>query len=139
MSCCEEAPVSFVRYTHSEQRPTKKPRQVAGLLGSSESRAYQRGRPPPPPPVRGLSTAMLTLSGRPPRSLPFCSSAFSADCWLAKVTKPKPLGRPVSRSMIRANSEISPYWEKIPRNWDSSTEKGRLPTYNLFCCDISIS
>src|SRR5690606_37692719 len=70
--------------------------------------SYQRMPPPRPPRAGGLSVAMFTRSARPPRSLPFSSSACSADCCFAKVMKAKPFGRPVSLSLIIASSSMSP-------------------------------
>jgi len=53
--------------------------------------AYLRLYPPPLLPLRSLSCAMFTLSGRPSSVLPSCDNAVSAACWVAKVMKANPL------------------------------------------------
>ena len=58
--------------------------------------------PPPPPPRAGRSSASFTRRGRPSSICPSMPSmAFLASSGEPMVTKPKPRGRPVSRSLTR--------------------------------------
>src|SRR5436305_11815298 len=71
--------------------------------GSRRCRGPRSPRPPsrnPPRCVWGL--ASLTVSARPPDSLPFnAAMAFSASSSFVIETKPNPRDRPVSRSVAR--------------------------------------
>src|SRR5690349_11340319 len=63
--------------------------------------------PPPPPPSRGgIGRASFTVMDRPSKSAPlYFVIASAASCSVDISTKPKPLLRPVSRSvMILADS-----------------------------------
>src|SRR5579863_4362704 len=46
-------------------------------------------------------------------------------------TKPKPRGRPVSRSVISETFSTVPCWENNVRTASSVAVKGRFPTYSL--------
>src|SRR5476651_657737 len=63
--------------------------------------------------------------------------AFWPSSALLMVTKPKPRGRLVSRSMMRLVSETVPYLEKRAFRSCSVVWKERFPTYNfilfIFC------
>ena len=78
---------------------------------------YRSRRCPPPesrrgPPEEGRSSfgrASFTVNARPPMFFPFISAiAFFASSALLIVTKPNPLDRPVSLSMMIATSWTSP-------------------------------
>jgi hypothetical protein len=63
--------------------------------------------------LRGLSSAGLTLSFRPPNSCSSnCFMASSASSELENSTKANPLGRPVARSVGRKTSLTSPAPDK---------------------------
>src|SRR5476651_1820959 len=57
--------------------------------------------------------------------------AFWPSSALLMVTKPKPRGRLVSRSMMRLVSETVPYFEKRLFRSCSVVWKERFPTYNF--------
>src|SRR5260221_237790 len=80
--------------------------------------------------TRGL--AMLTVRARPPMSLPFKPSiAFWASSAEAMVTKPKPRGRLVMRSIIRLVSVTVPNCANASWRSFSVVLKERFPTNNL--------
>src|SRR5256885_13861728 len=51
-------------------------------------------------------------------------------------TKPKPRGRPVSRSVIRETFSTVPCLENRARTASSVAVKGRFPTYSLVICKV---
>src|SRR5215471_5632517 len=81
------------------------------------SRPYQRERLPPPPLERSsLGRASFTVSALPSISFPF--NALIARCASASLvisTKPNPLDRPVSRSVIRLTVSTAPWLSKRER------------------------
>src|SRR5262249_40821308 len=101
--------------------------------------------PPPPPPnpprfppplLGSIGRASLTVNARPSCSVPFnLAMASFASASVDISTKPKPLLRPVSRSvMIFADSTV-PNAANISEREVSLIEKGKLPTYSfLFIC-----
>ncbi len=103
--------------------------------------ALARMRPPPlppysrrPPPAgrssRGLAT--LTVRARPPSCEPLSAAmAFCASSGEFMVTKPKPRGRPVVRSIIRLVSTTVPCAAKASCRSFSVVSKERFPTNNL--------
>src|SRR3990167_9144021 len=72
--------------------------------------------PPPPPPPRercSIGRASLTVSERPPKSLPFhISIAFCASSSEVISTKPNPLERPLILSMMITALSTAPACEK---------------------------
>src|SRR5688572_17455440 len=93
-----------------------------------QRRPYPPPPPPPPPPVRGRSCASLTLSGRPPKSLPLSACIAREASALDISTKPKPRGRPVSRSFTSDSFSTVPCSANKARSVSSVAENGRLPT-----------
>src|SRR5262249_49830689 len=86
--------------------------------------------PPRPPSVRGF--ASLTVRERPPASCPFrAAMAAWASCSVFISTKPKPLERPVSRSMITCADSTVPCASNIFDRSLSVTPYPRLPTYSF--------
>src|SRR5581483_10896305 len=85
---------------------------------------YQRGRcrKPPPPPPFSRGRASFTLRVRPPICEP--SSAWMAASASSEAisTKPKPRGRPVSRSLTRLTLLTSPCDAKSSRSSSSVAE-----------------
>src|SRR5687768_9470626 len=71
--------------------------------------------PPPPPPPPWRSCASLIRRGRPPISLPFKDWMARCASLLDISTKPKPRGRPVSRSLISATDCTAPCCSKSAR------------------------
>src|SRR5579864_590111 len=71
--------------------------------GSRRCRGPRSPRPPSRKPPRwACGLASLTVSARPPDSLPFSAAmAFSASSSLVMDTKPNPRDRPESRSVTR--------------------------------------
>src|SRR6218665_2298085 len=74
--------------------------------------------PPPKPPLRGargsMGRASLTTRSRPPKFWP--CTPWIAACACASLpisTKPKPLERPVSRSIMTLALPPEPYWLKV--------------------------
>jgi len=72
--------------------------------------------------------------------------AFSASSVVAISTKPKPLERPVSRSVITAADITSPNRAKAPRRPSLEVENERPPTNSFtdmtlapFVCRVQIS
>src|SRR5207237_8806000 len=77
-----------------------------------------RPPPPPPPPRSSRGRASLTVRARPLCCWPLSAAiAASASASLAISTKPNPLLRPVSRSLITWADVTWPYW---PNNVSSS-------------------
>src|SRR5215472_14702876 len=90
--------------------------QLGVCLSIPADRAYHRWRPPPrlprsppppkplppPPPSRGgIGRASFTVTDRPSKSAPFnFVIASAASCSVDISTNPKPLLRPVSRSVM---------------------------------------
>lgn len=87
---------------------------------------------PPKPRVEGRGgreAALSTLMVRPSSSFPdICDMAVSASASDSKVTKPKPLNRPVSRSLMSFTSTTSPCAAKAFLTVSSSVRKDRPPT-----------
>src|SRR5215469_3464987 len=71
-------------------------------------------------------------------SAPFSACIAREASALDISTKPKPRGRPVSRSVIRETFSTVPCFENRARTASSVAEKGRLPTYSLVTADIQI-
>ena len=67
------------------------------------------------------------------------SMAFLASSGVPMVTKPKPRGRPVSRSLTRWTSETAPNSSKAARRESVDVLKFRLPTYRRVLISISLS
>jgi hypothetical protein len=90
-------------------------------------RPYHRGRRGP---LRSSRLrASLTVNGRPPNDVPF-SPAIAA--WASELfgisTKPKPRGRPVSRSVIIRTVSTVPYASKQVRSsWSVVVKAGSVP------------
>ncbi len=105
-------------------------------LGSPE-RPHWRRELPASAPGRARSWASLTLRARPPKSVPFSASVARMASALAISTKPKPRGRPVSRSLIRASFSTVPCGENRARTVSSVAVKGRFPTYSLVTANYS--
>src|SRR5438874_9692736 len=91
-----------------------------------------RNPPPPPnlPPPCARSSASLTLSGLPPKSLPFSSSmAAFASSSLSRSTKANPRERPVSLSVMIFTERTVRFSPAISCLICASVvSKGRLPT-----------
>src|SRR5207249_3011518 len=75
--------------------------------------------------------AQLEVRARPSQSVPFSACAARAASSFDISTKPKPRGRPVSRSLIRASLSTVPCGENRARTVSSVAVKGRFPTYSL--------
>src|ERR1035438_955657 len=108
---------------------------TAGMAGSGFAGRYQRlfCRPPPPPPPRyppplpprsSFGRASLTFSALPSSSLPF-RPAMAASASVATLisTNPKPLARPVSRSVTTLTRSTVPYSSNIDRTASSVAPK----------------
>src|SRR5215217_2703496 len=115
----------------SERRP-KLPPPPPLRLPPKPPRSPPKPRPPPPPPRFSRGLASLTLSARPPTSLPLnCSIAAFASSSVDISTKAKPLERPVSRSSITLADETVPAWaNNVWRSW-LVVWKARFPTYSF--------
>src|SRR5215475_14010404 len=75
-----------------------------------------------------IGRASLTVSGRPPKSLPLNAAiAFSASSSFIE-TKPNPLERPVSRSVIMLTDSTEPICSKRPASSSSVVLNDRFPT-----------
>src|SRR3990170_6071567 len=83
---------------------------------------------------------MLTVSARPPRSLPLTMLiAFCASAWVSISTKAKPLERPVSRSRTTVTVLTVPAVANMACSSSSVAVYGRLPTYNFVSMSESLS
>jgi hypothetical protein len=115
-------------YAGSYQRGSRRWRGPRSL----PPRSFPRPRPPPPPPnpLRGAcGLASLTVSARPPESLPFSAAiAFSASSSLGIWTKPKPRDRPVSRSVATDALSMAPKGSNSALNSGSVMWNEKLPT-----------
>lgn len=91
-----------------------------------------KGRSPPPPNEGGRlgrSSAEFTRRARPPNSYPLnFSTARAASSSDSNVTKAKPRGRPLSRSVGRNTSETLPSWANSVSSSSRLDLKLRLPT-----------
>src|SRR5262249_60034819 len=90
-------------------------------------------RPPPPkPPRSSRGLASLTVRARPPIWWPF-SAAIAAFASASDPisTKPKPLLRPVSRSMITSELLTAPCAANSAFNSSLVPEYRRSPTYHV--------
>jgi RNA polymerase sigma factor (sigma-70 family) len=94
------------------------------------TKPYQRSRPPPRPRLPpDLSWASLTRRGRPSNIVPSsCLAAVSAISGVPMVTKAKPRGRPVSRSVGMATSRTSPNAANSVSTASAVVLNERLPT-----------
>src|SRR5687768_11094102 len=82
-------------------------------------------RPPPPPSRGAIGLASLTVIGRPPQSAPLnLLIAFCASSSLDISTKPKPLLRPVSRSVMILALSTVPHWANVSARTSSVALKG---------------
>src|SRR5437660_1850316 len=111
------------------------------MHGLSVAFVYHRCRPPPPrwprpppPPSRGaIGRASLTVSERPSKSAPLnFLMAAAASCSDDISTKPKPLLRPVSRSVMILADSTWPACANISLRLSSVAEKGSSPKQSLF-------
>src|SRR5689334_1940328 len=97
-------------HVFSRDSPQPSCRAGSHQRGSRRCRGPRSPRPTsrkPPRCICGL--ASLTVSARPPESLPFSAAmAFSASPSFVMETKPKPRERPVSRSVARLALSIVP-------------------------------
>src|SRR5262252_1570895 len=125
--------------TAATRQPTGSPWRSPHTCPWRLPRVYHR-RPPPPhgppsrnPPLRGPRSsrcrASLTFNVRPATSLP-CKPVIAACAARSSAisTKPKPRGRPVSRSVMMLIRSTTPYGANRSRRSCSVTEKAIFPT-----------
>src|SRR5690606_35440133 len=97
---------------------------------------YQLLLPPPLKSRRGRSSrgrAWLTVMVRPPSSLPLrADSAALPSSSFSNSTQPKPLLRPVSRSLTTTADATVPCSANAAWSSSSVVAKGRPPTNNLY-------
>src|SRR5207248_3989626 len=105
-------------------------------------------RKPPPKPRSTFGRASLTVKDLPPTSLPLSAViALVAPAASVISTNPKPLDRPVSRSVMMLTRSTVPWFSNRERTESSVAPKLRFPTkrseehtselqspYDLVCC-----
>src|SRR5260370_18758415 len=128
---------AFRRLLHDFAREVDDPPPPVGMKGRGDRDDVHQRPPPredPPKPPRGLRPpppppeAFSTLSWRPSSSLPLnCVIACSASSAVALSTKPKPRGRPVSRSVTTAADSTSPAAAETSRSLSVAVLHDRPP------------
>lgn len=86
----------------------------------------EKGRQKPRIGNRGLDS--LTFKARPSISDPSRARMALVAPSSSMETKPKPRGRPVSRSAIRRTDSTVPWAANKSRTWSSVALQGKLPT-----------